>query len=528
MPTDFNSDYVQIGTDAAENLTGDSSANYIEGEDGADTLDANGGNDQVDGGAGHDVLYGDDGNDSLFGNDGSDTIFGGNGDDVLHGGGGLTATATTGSVDALSDIDYTVTTSKPSIYGSADTDFRIAAASGQSVKTVKLDGWNNEVDNDVWLDLTTFADDFKLKFTKGDANDEVVLYGDGINIDYGASKSGKSSYDGKGSISYTGADGNRHNISFHVDEDIDFRIEAATADTTYTVSEAGDTDTGADVLDGGDGNDSLIGGGGADSLSGGSGNDVLSGNSGADTLTGGSGSDTLNGGSGNDVIEAGSGDFVSGGAADDTITADPTLFDENASANAAIYVDGGSAGSDADTLDLTAYEFYRNLSQSDDTGGGSTSGTIDVQNSGGGWTTITFVDIESLLLPTLLDVTPPVVTLTALGTVTDTTPTISGTVDDATATVVVLLDGTSYTAVNNGDGSWVLDGAAITELGNGAYTATVTATDGAGNQDTASDSFVVDSDIVNGTSGNDLIRVGYVDTDGDVVGDSGTNVIEAA
>ncbi|MDG1456716.1 MAG: hypothetical protein P8Q92_02255, partial [Pseudoprimorskyibacter sp.] len=39
---------------------------------------------------------------------------------------------------------------------------------------------------------------------------------------------------------------------------------------------------------------------------------------------------------------------------------------------------------------------------------------------------------------------------------------------------------------------------------------------------------VVDSDIVNGTSGNDLIRVGYVDTDGDVVGDSGTNVIEAA
>lgn len=38
---------------------------------------------------------------------------------------------------------------------------------------------------------------------------------------------------------------------------------------------------------------------------------------------------------------------------------------------------------------------------------------------------------------------------------------------------------------------------------------------------------VVDSGIVNGTSGNDLIRVGYVDTDGDVVGDSGTNVIEA-
>ena len=256
---------------------------------------------------------------------------------------------------------------------------------------------------------------------------------------------------------------------------------------------------GSDQVLGYNQNDTLYGGSGSDNLYGGNGSDYLDGGDDADGVYGDNGNDTLVGGSGNDQLN--------GGTGVDTV----------------VYI--GSASNFRVTKNGVVQNF---------TG----FGTFDINNA---HTVVTDLDtsdgndgtdqltaIKYITFDPGADVTPPVVTLTALGTVGDTTPTISGTVDDATATVVVLLDGTSYTAVNNGDGSWVLDGAAITELGNGAYTATVTATDGAGNQDTASDSFVVDSDIVNGTSGNDLIRVGYVDTDGDVVGDSGTNVIEAA
>ena len=255
---------------------------------------------------------------------------------------------------------------------------------------------------------------------------------------------------------------------------------------------------GSDLVLGYNQNDTLYGGSGSDNLYGGNGDDYLDGGDDADGVYGDNGNDTLVGGSGNDQL--------SGGTGVDTV----------------VYV--GSASN---------FQVVKNGVVQNFTG----YGTFDINNahtvvtdldtSDGNDGTDQLTDINYIVFDPGADVTPPVVAVTALGTVSDTTPTISGTVDDATATVVVQLDGASYTAVNNGDGTWVLDGSGITELGDGAYTASVTATDGAGNQGTASDSFVVDSDIVNGTSGDDLIRVGYVDTDGDVVGDSGTNVIEA-
>jgi Ca2+-binding RTX toxin-like protein len=335
-----------------------------------------------------------------------------------------------------------------------------------------------------------------------------------------------------------------------------------------------------DTLYGGSGSDNLFGGNGSDYLDGGDDADGVYGDNGNDTLVGGSGNDQLNGGTGVDTV------VYIGSASNFRVTKNGAVqnftgygtFDINNAHTVVTDLDT-SDGNDG-TDQLTAIKYITFDPGADvtppvvtltalGTVGDTTptiSGTVDdatatvvvlldgtsytaVNNGDGSWVldgasvseleydtysiTVTATDAASNAATAsgsfvVEDQVPPVVTLTALGTVTDTTPTISGTVDDATATVVVQLDGASYTAVNNGDGTWVLDGAAITELGNGAYTATVTATDGAGNQDTASDSFVVDSDIVNGTSGNDLIRVGYVDTDGDVVGDSGTNVIEAA
>ncbi len=71
----------------------------------------------------------------------------------------------------------------------------------------------------------------------------------------------------------------------------------ATADSTLTGSDAGDTLTGVagdDTLSGGVGNDTLEGANGDDTLIGGTGNDDLFGAAGANTLTGGEGNDIFN------------------------------------------------------------------------------------------------------------------------------------------------------------------------------------------------------------------------------------------
>lgn len=102
-------------------------------------------------------------------------------------------------------------------------------------------------------------------------------------------------------------------------------------------------DPGDDTLEGGAGDDHLYGDEGNDSLSGGGDNDHLDGGVGQDTLDGGDGRDTLKGGDGNDLLQGGEGvDLIEGGSGADTI-ADVSVGDR---------IDGGSTGTDADTLDL--------------------------------------------------------------------------------------------------------------------------------------------------------------------------------
>ncbi|AFT70278.1 Thrombospondin type 3 repeat family [Alloalcanivorax dieselolei B5] len=91
-----------------------------------------------------------------------------------------------------------------------------------------------------------------------------------------------------------------------------------------------------------------------------------------------------------------------------------------------------------------------------------------------------------------VDATAPVVALDALVT-NDSTPELTGTVDDPDASLVVTVDGNDYTATNNGDGTWTLADGDLPALTDGDYTVTVTATDAAGNESTASGALTVDT-----------------------------------
>ena len=81
----------------------------------------------------------------------------------------------------------------------------------------------------------------------------------------------------------------------------------------------------------------------------------------------------------------------------------------------------------------------------------------------------------------VVDNTGPVVTVDQL-TTSNTSPALSGTTDDSGAVISIELAANSYTATNNGDGTWSLPaGSLVAPLAEGNYDVTVTATDVVGN-----------------------------------------------
>ncbi|GAB4190928.1 MAG: hypothetical protein Kow00105_05130 [Phycisphaeraceae bacterium] len=98
----------------------------------------------------------------------------------------------------------------------------------------------------------------------------------------------------------------------------------------------------------------------------------------------------------------------------------------------------------------------------------------------------------------LIDTTAPVVTVTPL-TTSDTNPELVGTVDDPAAIVSVTVNNNTYSATNNGDGTWTLADNTITPLlPVGTYDITVTATDSLGNvgSDTSVDELIITNPTV--------------------------------
>jgi alpha-tubulin suppressor-like RCC1 family protein len=84
-------------------------------------------------------------------------------------------------------------------------------------------------------------------------------------------------------------------------------------------------------------------------------------------------------------------------------------------------------------------------------------------------------------------------------------PAITGNVGDAGAVVVVTVSNKSFTATNNGDGTWVLAAGAIESLAEGTYTVTVTATDSNGSSETSTTTLRI---IGNSTSSGSLAPTG--------------------
>ena len=80
-----------------------------------------------------------------------------------------------------------------------------------------------------------------------------------------------------------------------------------------------------------------------------------------------------------------------------------------------------------------------------------------------------------------VDATAPVITVNKL-TTTSHSPTLRGNVNDKTATIRVTVAGKTYTAKNNGDGTWILSGKMLVALGaHRTYDVTARATDSFGN-----------------------------------------------
>ncbi|WP_172563217.1 Ig-like domain-containing protein [Vibrio alginolyticus] len=136
---------------------------------------------------------------------------------------------------------------------------------------------------------------------------------------------------------------------------------------------------------------------------------------------------------------------------------------------------------------------------------------------------------ESAPATVVVDGVAPIVTVND-ATTNDATPTLTGSVDDATASVTVTVDGADYTATNNGDGTWTLADDTLPSLADSSYTVTVTATDEAGNQGTATGTLVIDTTaptapVLDGTNGSEISGTAeagsevQVDVDGDGISD---------
>ena len=124
--------------------------------------------------------------------------------------------------------------------------------------------------------------------------------------------------------SYTGdPEGDLVDANDALDGSDDDVIEAGAGNDSVVAGDGDDSvqgGTGDDTLEGGAGADTLRGGEGNDLLEGGTGDDSLFGDEDDDTIRGGDGADTIDGYTGNDVIEGGDGDdSISGHDGDDTI-----------------------------------------------------------------------------------------------------------------------------------------------------------------------------------------------------------------
>lgn len=226
-----------IGTDFADDLTGNEVDNALNGGDG------------------NDRLFGEDGNDALFGGTGMDVLNGGLGDDMIDGWSGFDTLAYTTLTQGVT-VDLGVTTAQNTGGGGVDTIIRIENLVGTG-------------QNDV---LTGSSNRNRIEGSNGDdqifgqAGNDTLLGGNGNDTING----------GTGADRLLGGDG----IDFLIGGAQRDRLEGGSGNDTLAGG------TGVDRLFGGDGDDILIGGAGTDFLFGGAGEDIFRFTSSSDTAVG--------------------------------------------------------------------------------------------------------------------------------------------------------------------------------------------------------------------------------------------------
>lgn len=380
------------GNDLLEGMLGDDlllagdGNDVATGDEGNDTIFGNAGNDTLDGGKGADLVYGGDGGDSILGGDGDDTLFGDNpaagtvisGNLIFNGSFEITSGMRTTSFGFESDGAAPGWTDVNGQEINFHNDGRggVTPTDGQNWLDLEGSPGNLRVGQDVYG--IEDGETYRLTFDAADKADEpqsgpdenlIKVYWGGeliATIDPAAGTMTEYTFDLIG-----GAGDGSNRLEFAGTGALD--KFGASVDDVRLVHIAGEP-----------------GEGGNDIIDGGTGNDLIEGQQGADTITGGDGDDT---------IIAGAGDSVIGGEGSDSIFVNAAELDGAGDKTAAIHVDGSTEGSDNDTLDLTDFVAHRNLVETVDADGDSTSGTVEVQNADGDWVPVIFAEIETLLLP---------------------------------------------------------------------------------------------------------------------------------
>ncbi|WP_341861585.1 cadherin-like domain-containing protein [Gymnodinialimonas sp. 57CJ19] len=553
------------------NAPTDGGGDMIDGDDGLDdVIMGNGGDDSIHAGLGDDTVFGGADNDTISGDQGDDLIIGDgttsapvtmvresfewdkapdpNGPGDIENGDPITGfTQNTGNVD----VAFSIVTADASV----DSEF---ANNKQNVDDIVDDG--SDVDEYSSLSSTAehngdreayqleFSDpvenvSFRVNDIDGDGVVKFTAYLDGAPVEFlleGGKKLTLLDTDGVAGVDTADSQGD------YKDDDSDYysvlvTIPGPVDRIVIDHSQDGNNDSGInvtdvyfdapEVADVPFGDDSLLGSEGDDTIYGDNG-DVAAGDpaqsGGNDTLIGGEGDDALFGEGGDDTIIAGAGDDVTGGEGSDMIVVDADEIDGAGNKTGDINVDGSTEGTDNDTLDLTAFEAYRNLTETPDADGDSTSGTVEVQNGDGDWVNVNFLEIENLLLPDLYNEGPDAVD-DSIPVDEDESVTFNPLANDSDPegdplTVTDISDPSNGTLTDNGDGTYTYE---PNDDFNGTDSVTYTISDGNGGTDTATITFNVAPvndapDAVNDSVTTDedtAITIDVLDNDTDVDGD---------
>ncbi|SNS14734.1 Hint domain-containing protein [Antarctobacter heliothermus] len=338
-------------------IFGGAGDDLIDGMAGNDTIDGGADNDTIDGGAGNDSLSGGDGMDSLNGGLDADTIDGGADDDVIAIDDGFGADLIRGGEAITTGSDY---------------------------DTLDFSGVSSGVDVTMTGDEAGFATDGSDTLTYSEIEHVVLTDQDDSFFGlFGPAASGVTVEGGAGDDSLVGTEGA---------DSLDGGIDSDTLRGGI----------GADTLIGGTGNDSLYGNEDGDEIYGGEGSDTIFGETGNDLVDGGIGDDTVEGNEGNDTLIGGEGndwlrgsydeDALYGGAGDDYLWGgwgDDTFYIENGFGNDTVDAEGVDETT-GDVLDMSAV--------TDDLTVDLTSGNPEIGTVTDGTDTLSFQDIEMIVL----------------------------------------------------------------------------------------------------------------------------------